>query len=339
MLASPKADLRAAAALALMALAAAACDDESGPAPPPSEERIVAKLSFDDFAYVDSAISTRKLLERVHRENESIFSTLRRADVMITARKLVDVDLAHLEKEPVTVVDLDTGITRNAIRVRHHFVALALVPRSLAAKREVLLGALHLPTPAHPDEVLAACTANGEREHAAVNELWTVFDARVDACQAALAREQAAIDAARKRLTSPDREIVSVEFERLLVPVVVRLVARQDPEGEPVEGEHVDGHVKTPSGLGAPGDGPGAEPKPAWVWADRARERDFEDTEDEKELQRLSRPAAGGMGHQNAPRSWGSAVYMQPNFGFLAIILIALAVLIGGTWRQQRGKR
>lgn len=308
---------RALFAIALAAIAsAAACGADGPPEPAEPDDRVIVKLSFDEVAYADAAITPRKMIERVRRQNESIFATLRRADVMITAKRVVDVDLAQLEKEPVTVVDLGTGITRAAARIRYHFVALALAPKALAAKGEIPLGALHITTPAKPEYVLAACTANGDRERAAMSELWTIFDAARPSCLAAITAEQAAIDAARKQLERPDKEIVSIEFERLYVPITAHLFVRE------TRGEAQGGGV------------PGVK---VLTWADRAREKEL-DAEDERELQRLSRPAWGGPGHGTGQLTWGSAVYMDPNWTLLWVSAIALVLLLVG-WRQQERKK
>ena len=83
------------------ALALAACGDEADE----GDDRAAVRIAFDEVAYVDAATPTPKLLERVHRQTESVLFALHTADVTVTRRKLVDVDLAHLKKEPVTVVD------------------------------------------------------------------------------------------------------------------------------------------------------------------------------------------------------------------------------------------
>lgn len=323
---------RALSAIALAALASAAmcggagCGIDEPAEPTEPDDRVIVKLSFDEVAYADAAITTRKMIERVRRQNESIFSTLRRADVMITAKRAVDVDLAHLEKDPVTVVDLDSGITRAALRLRYHFVALALAPKALAIRGEVPLGALHIPTPRKPEEVLATCTANGERERAAMSELWTVFDARIPACAATIAMEDAAISVARRRLEHPEREIVTIEFERLTVPVSARLVMRETRGEEPAPGANA-----------ASGAGGGQPVVKQLTWVDKAHEKDL-DAEDERELSRLTRQRWGGHGQPDQQRYWGYSVYNDPNYTLLWVSCIALVLLLVG-WRQQDKKR
>jgi len=334
----PRGRLLALAALLLAALSAGGCDDDGGEAPE-ADDRVIVKLSFDHFGYVDAAVPTRKIIERVRHENESIFSSLRRADVMITAKKLVDVDLAHLEKDPVTVVDPASGITRAAQRVRYHFVALALAPKALVQRGDLRIAALHGTGPASVESVLADCSANGDRERAAAAEPWTVFDGRMERCKASVIAEQSAIDAARKKLLQPAKEIVSAEFERVYVPVTVRLRERNEKGEAPVRGEHVEGKVKTPQGPWASGDGPGADgDQPAWRWVDKSAERDFEDTEDEKDLQRMARPF-GGASAPGGTRSWSTNSYLAPNFTLLYVVLGALIIFLVSWFRQQQRRR
>lgn len=321
-----------AALAAALALLAPGCDDagDAGEV----DDRAIVRLSFDEYTYVDASIPNRKLMERVRHQNESIFSSLRHADVMITAKRLVAVDLAHLEREPVTVVDPATGITRAAMRVRYHFLALALAPRALAQQGSLALAALHTPSPALGEQIVATCSANGDHERAAVTEPWTVFNGALPRCAAAATAEQAAVDAARAKLANPDREIVSSEFERTYVPVVVNLRERRvQPEGGGT------GDFGRPGMPGRAGAAPPDNPE-GWTWVDKEREREFarEDDEDERELARLARPSGGGISRRDGPVTWSSSVYLQPNFTILYVAVIALGLILVG-WRRSDQRR
>ena len=311
-------------ALAATALALAACGDDDDEA----ADRASVRISFDQEAYVDAAASTPKLLERVRRQTESVLFALHAADIIITHRKMVDVDLAHLKKVPVTVVD-ESGITRAALRLRYHFVALGDAPAALAQKGVLNLGALHTVDPAQAEIVRAACTANGEHERTA--DLWTVFDASLTRCAAAIAREQAAIVEARKALAHPETEIVSREFERLYVPVAVRLVPRQRPDGGPTGVDPPVGRVhagKGAHGLGLPSL-PGVNDKPG-----------EDDDDDEEELTRGEQPAYfGPPGHDNGFAPSGAARYIQPNFAVLYFTVAALILLLVGGRKSGWGTR
>jgi hypothetical protein len=318
--------LLAPVAFCAAALALAACGDDDE-----ADDRAAVRISFDEEAYVDAATPTPRVLERVRRQTESVLFALHAADVAVTRRKLVDVDLAHLKKDPVTVVD-ESGITRDALRLRYHFVALGDAPAALASKGVLRLGALHEVAPAQTEIVRAVCTANGVHERTA--DLWTVFNASLERCAAAIAREQAAIDAARKALAHPSSEIVTREFERLYVPVAVRLVGRERPDGGSAAG--VDPPVarlrtgKTPRGAALPS-----------LPGDDDDEPGADGDDDEEELSPDERPVYFGPPPRDT--GWvssGAARYMAPNFAVLYFTIAALILLlVGGRKRGWGGRR
>ena len=289
------------------------------------DDRIIVRMSFDEIAYVDQAIQTHKLIERVRHETESIFRGLSKAQVLVTAKKQVDVDLGRLEKEPVTVVDPGSGITRAAVRVRYHFVGLALAPAALAEQVELPIGVLHATDATRAELVLAACTANGDAERAAVAELWTVFDGTLPSCADAMKREQAAIDLARKGLEHPDREIVSGEFERIYVPVIAHLRPRSDRSGVSSPG----GPGGRSRGEGRLSDEPGAVPT-------RRGSRGTDDDEDEESLHRMHGGGYGGP--PSTTMYWGGTTALQPNWAVVWFALAAVILLVLGKQRQSRRK-
>jgi hypothetical protein len=244
----------AATALAALALLAAGCE-EAPPEEKPREARVVVKLSFDETVYVDAAAPPRKVFERVRHQTKSIFPALKKADVTVAARKQANLDISSLSRERVTVVDAATGITRSALRVRYHFVAAALAPREVAAKRGLALGVLHDVNAARADAILAECTANGDRERGSVSEPWLVFDSSLPSCAAAMAREEAAVVAARKDLQHPGRELASVEFERSYLPLEVHLELLHPAAGRKPAGDApsaaATGEVPAPPAVAA----------------------------------------------------------------------------------------
>jgi hypothetical protein len=327
----------------LMPWAQLGCADEPAPEP---DDHVAVKLSFDQITYVDAALAPRKVSERIRNEVQSIFPALRKADALILSSQQVELDVAELKKEPVTVVDPATGASRAALRIRHHYVTLAQVPKALAGTSELPLGVLHGGDGAHTEAVLAECTANGERERQAVGELWTVFDPSLPSCAAAMGREQVAIDAARQKLQHPEREIVTAELGRTYLPVTVHL--RRRPQGPdagdyalPVEGEHVD----DPRAHASP-DGPAPPPspgeQPGFVVIDRSAEKAAAEqlehepeSEDEIELRKQARALGGDAVVAPAPPSYGGYTYLQPNYALLYVAIVAFVVLAVGKRRQQ----
>lgn len=314
--------------------------------PVEQDDRVVVKLTVDPVVYIDGAASQHKILERVKNATKSIFPALRRADVMVLLNQQVDIDVVQLKRDTITVVDPATGRHREAARVRFHYVTLAQVPKPLADKRALDLGVLHSVDGARVDSVLTECSANGERERQAATEPWTVFDASLPTCAEAMAREQAAIDTARKKLAHPETEIVPSELDRLYLPLPVRVTRRSAPDAgteTPVQGAHVDDpkvKARAPVAIGAPG-APGAQP--AFVQLtkeDRDRELQYEtDAEDEKEIRQQARAIGGDLvagPASPAPPVFGSASYAAPNYLALYLAIIAFVVLLVGQTRRRR---
>jgi hypothetical protein len=310
------------------------------------DDHVAIKLAFDQVTYVEKAISQHKLLERVKNQTRSILPALRKNDVMVLGNTQIDIEPAQLKREPVTVVDPATGITRDAQRVRFHYVTLAQVPRAVADKGDMALGELHNGSGSRGDGVLVACTANGERERATLAELHTVFDATLPSCGEAMAREEASIDAARKQLKHPNREIVLAELERVYLPVAVHVKRRAQPDAGdyavPVEGEHIENPMVRARVPGAPAGpvaaAPPSDEPPVAVWVDKEEEKGFEDSEDEAELRRQARTLYGDTGAPTAPANavYSSSPYLQPNFAVLYIAIGAFVVLLVGKRRRKR---
>jgi hypothetical protein len=328
-----------------------ACTDEPAPEP---DDHVAVKLTFDQITYVDATLAPRKVMERIRSEVQSIFPALRRADALLLTNQQVEIDVARLKKDAVTVVDPghEAVASRAVLRVHHHYVALAQVPKALADKGEIPLGVLHGNDAARAGAVLAECTANGEREREAVGELWTVFDPSLERCAAAMTRERAAIDAARQKLQHPEREIVPIELGRSYLPVVVHLQRRHaDDAGAyalPHGGEHVDDPtVRAPGYPDIPGPPSPAGEQPTFVQREANAEEqaapppDPEASEDEAELRRQAR-ALGGDVLANAaappPPSYGGYRYLQPNYAIVYFALVVFVLFVVGKRRQQ-GRR
>ncbi len=331
----------------LLALLPLGCADEP---PVEPDDHVVVKLTFDQVTYVDAALAPRNVTARIRAEVQSIFPALRRADALLLANQQVEIDGGQLRKDAVTVVDPATGATRAAFRVHHHYVTLAQVPRELAVKGRLALGVLHAEGGTHTEAVLAECTANGEPERQAVGELWTVFDPALPSCTAAMAREQAAIDAARAKLQHPEREIVPIELDRVYLPVKVSLQRRHQADAGdyalPSQGEHVDNPtVRARTNPSLPGPAPAPGEQPAFLIVDRSGERQAaaeleQENEDDAELRKQERALGGDSLAVDAPAvpHYGGHTYLQPNYAILYVTIITFVLLVVGKRRQQ-GKR
>lgn len=220
------------AAFALVLLATTGCDENlptgeakgKPTAPPVAGE--VASFSFDAVVYVEPSMNNIAVLDRVRSVTRSGLSALQHRRITVNQKRQVDIDLNHLSREPVTVVDPVTKATHAALRVRYRFVGVGVVPKELAQQGDGLLGLLHSADPTRAAEVVEACNDPAERAGDAVKQPWRAFDPGLEACGNAMEAEQTKIDAAREGLAHPEREIVPIEEARLYLPVLLRLRAR-----------------------------------------------------------------------------------------------------------------
>lgn len=317
------------ATFAIGALTAFAGCTSDEVAPPPREPSAIVELRFEEVTYVDPAISTRKLVDRVRHQTRSVFRALRKADVTVTMRKQVEVDLAHLDREPVTVVDPATGQTRPGLRLRYHFSGLAVVPQVLSGAAGMKLAVLHSVDPAKSDAVASTCAAPNALDGATGNEIWNAFDSSLPSCSDAVQKEQDDIDQARSALTAPGKQVVPSEFDRLYVPVVVHIDRRQRktaaPRAKAKSPPTVEVQPPADPALVPPSDPARSPPKaPQTAGMD----------DDEAEL-RQSFPRGAAIG--NAQEVGGAGQYLQPNYALLYFVAAAGVVLVVG--KQQQNKR
>jgi hypothetical protein len=226
--------LRLAPLLAACALAACGDKEKAGAS---SEKRPPPELRFDGYLYVSPRTSDIKIIERVREETRSAFATLRKARVMLTRRVVDNPDPGMFKREVVTVVDTVTGARDVAIRVRYRFVARPEVVHDVVDRKELPIALLQ------PDDdeldaqrVIRDCTRNTEADKGFASAVSLVFDASLDRCKAAIQAEQAAIDAARAKLSAAeqgDDTIVPLEeAKRLYLPATATITRLNRRRGE-----------------------------------------------------------------------------------------------------------
>jgi hypothetical protein len=365
--------LAAAGLLAL--LAAPGCGDDSDPEAPveapavPAQAGDLASITFEAVAYLEPSANNISVLDRVRHELTSAFSALQLRQITISQRRQVDVDLKRLSREPVSVVDPVTKSARPALRVRYRFVGLAIVPKGMALRSDVLLGLLQRDDSTRAPEVLEACTSPEARRGAAVKQPWTIWNPALDACSIAIDAEQTKIDEARAGLEHPDREIVPIERERLYLPVVLHVRLRTS-SGAKVEGAASPAGsgsaakagpaagIGAAAGSGAPSVGSSsvaidieallAEQREARLLAKlKEAEKAVEDEDDDREVAAiLARRGGGGLpGGQGGPGTpfLGYGHEAQPlNYALLWFASIAVIALLGTEIRRRflrRGTR
>jgi hypothetical protein len=190
------------------------------------------KLTFEGFVFVDADASSSEILRTVHAQTQSAFGALREANISVAKRELADVDPAGFIKEPVTVIDAESGTASEALRVRYRYEDQAVVPKSMSRRTAIHLGLLHGDFESKTHRILEECTGNTEHDIEFEDSIWYVFNPSLESCQEAMDAEQSAIDAARDGLDDAKTEIVPAEFDRLYIPMTARLSATKTSQGK-----------------------------------------------------------------------------------------------------------
>ncbi|WP_441289585.1 hypothetical protein ACSRUE_02275 [Sorangium sp. KYC3313] len=290
-------------------LALAGCGDR-GKTADRDVKRPPAVLQFDGYVYVPTGTSDFKILERVRTQTRSVFTGLRRSRVMVSRREVQGATTDSFAKEAVTVVDA-AGHRTLALRVRYRFVARPEVANGIDDRKEIPLALLHREDDEVAERIHEECTPPRERRKGGASAVGLDFDPSLPSCKAAMAAEQAAIDAARAKVpelaggppaSANDTVVPIEEAQRLYIPtrVTVELRARKPrevaPRFVPVDRpEKEDARVATaePGGAERP---EGLEPAAVLIDPDLRMERTPEEKAIAEGTLLPKMPAAGGTG-------------------------------------------
>ncbi|WP_437278878.1 hypothetical protein WME90_48030 [Sorangium sp. So ce375] len=224
---------------AIGVLALAGCGDR-GKAANEDLKRPPAVLQFEGYLYVSPETSDFKILERVRAQTRSVFPGLRRSRVMVSRREVQGATTDNFVKEAVTVVDA-AGKRTLALRIRYRFVARPEVANSIDARKEIPLALLNREDDAVAERINEECTAQPDRKRGGSSAVALDFDPSLPSCKAAMAAEQAAIDAARAKVpevaggppaSAKDTVVPIEEVLRLYIPTQVTVELRERRPGE-----------------------------------------------------------------------------------------------------------
>lgn len=228
------------ALLLLGASLAVGCGGSDEPAPKTGDENDLTSLTarernleFESFVYVAANASDSTIQQAIKRSNKSGLGALRTAQISVNTRELSDIDMATVVKEPVSIVDpadADAPGTP-ALRVRYKYTDRALVPVSMAKRTAASLGLLHGNYQSQSERILTECTENTSHDREFASDLWYVFNPSLSECRDAIDAEQTAIDQARAGLSDAKDKIVQAEFDRLYIPLTVKLESAATSKG------------------------------------------------------------------------------------------------------------
>lgn len=297
-------------------LALAGCGDRGKTAEQDLLKRPPAVLQFDGYVYVPTGTSDFKILERVRAQTRTVFTGLRKSRVMVSRREVQGATTDTFAKEAVTVVDA-AGHRTLALRVRYRFVARPEVANGIDDRKELPLALLHREDDEVAERIYEECTPPQERRKGGASAVGLDFDPSIPSCKAAMAAEQAAIDAARAKVpelaggppaSAKDTVVPLEEVRRLYIPTQVTVELRDRKPGEvtprfvPVDRpEKEDARVATAERPG--GEHPeGLEPAAVLIDPDLKVERTPEERAIAEGTLLPKMPTTGGTGAMSGER-------------------------------------
>lgn len=188
-----------------------------------SNTAIARTLTFGGRVFVAPGASDGTILDTVRRQTQTAFGPLRAADMAVNSRELKGVDPATFVKRDVKVVDVANGTTRDMVEITYTYTDDAVVALSYEHKSTAPLALMNANYRAYSDRILRECTANDAHAREFSSSIWYVFEPNLPKCRAAIAAEQAIVDADREKLADPENEVAKSDADRLYIPITVQL--------------------------------------------------------------------------------------------------------------------
>jgi len=183
------------------------------------------ELRFEGRVFVATGSTDQQILSTVHKQTKTAFGPLRTIEIGVNNRELKGVDPKTFIKREVTVIDTDKPGDEGSemLEVRYSYVDDAVVPLDFEDQSTIPLALLRPDYTFETERVLKECTPNDKHSRDFAGSLWYVFEPGLSGCQKAIRAEQALVDAARKKIATPDSQVAKAEVSRLYLPITASL--------------------------------------------------------------------------------------------------------------------
>ena len=191
-------------------------------------------LEFVGTVYVDKNANADAIMSAVRAQAQTAFGPLRTSNIAVNSRELKDIDASTFQKRTVRVIDTSKTNDRGTDMTEVHYTYKddAVVGLEYSTRTAAPLAVMNPSYRTQTDRVLAECTANDDEAHEFLGQIWYVFEPRIASCQAAIKKEQVAIDADRQKLADPLNQIAKSETTRLYLPIEAKLGADKTNQGK-----------------------------------------------------------------------------------------------------------
>jgi hypothetical protein len=189
------------------------------------------RMAVEGFVYVPVNSVQSAISAAVAAQMRVLFGAARSNDIGLSERQPI-VNAASFRRDTVTVVDpaAPGAAPRTLWRVRYTYRSRAVVPRSLENASTVPTATV-FPTAlgSRAAAVIARCQDPDTRNLSAAT-VWYHFHPALAECAADIEAERQQIDADRRRLANPDREVTASEVGRLYLPLTMAFTPLESNE-------------------------------------------------------------------------------------------------------------
>jgi hypothetical protein len=186
-------------------------------------------MEFEGTVYLPTDADDFTVMSAVRSQAQTAFGPLRTQDMAVNSRELKTIDASTFVKRTVEVVD---GTRKsNMLEVKYTYSDNAVVSADYSNRSAVALAIMNPSYKQQLDRILVECTANDEEAKEFKSTIWYVFEPKLDHCQDAIRKEQAKVDADRKKLKDPRKQVAKSEVDRLYIPIQAKLGADRTNQG------------------------------------------------------------------------------------------------------------
>ena len=189
------------------------------------------RMSVEGYVFVPVGSTQSTITSAVTAQMRVLFGAARSNDIGLSERQPI-INAASFRRDEVTVVDTaqPAAATRTLWRVRYTYRSRAVVPRSLENASTVPTATLFpVSAGSRAAGVIQRCQDPDTRNLSAAT-IWYHFKPSLSECSTAIEAERQQIEADRRRLTTPDRQVTASEVGRLYLPLTMAFTPLESNE-------------------------------------------------------------------------------------------------------------
>lgn len=190
------------------------------------------RVSVDGWVYVPTNATTEAITNAVKSQMRVLFGAARAQGIGLSERFPI-INTASFRRDTVSVVDPanPSAPARSLLRVRYTYRSRAVVNRALESASTLPTATLFATDYSrYAADIIQKCHA-ADAHDVSAGSIWYHFDPSLPSCAASISEERSRIDADRRRLTDPDRQVTPSEVSRRYLPLTMAFTPLESNEG------------------------------------------------------------------------------------------------------------